>query len=115
MKFFDFEYAGWDDPAKLVCDFFCQLAVPVPFTYWREFLGVLQKARGWNSLVEKRAKILLSVYRIKWCCIALNDFLAPEAARRNFSAGGAGDRRSAQLVKAQGCLRETELTQGAKT
>lgn len=115
LKFFDFEYAGWDDPAKLVCDFFCQLAVPVPFTYWREFLGVLQKARGWNSLVEKRAKILLSVYRIKWCCIALNDFLAPEAARRNFSAGGAGDRRSAQLVKAQGCLRETELTQGAKT
>ena len=30
VRFFDFEYAGWDDPAKLVCDFFCQVEVPVP-------------------------------------------------------------------------------------
>src|SRR5260370_15342476 len=27
-RFFDFEYAGWDDPARMVCDFFCQPAVP---------------------------------------------------------------------------------------
>ena len=25
--FIDFEYAGWDDPSKLICDFFCQPAV----------------------------------------------------------------------------------------
>ena len=30
LRFIDFEYAGWDDPAKLVCDFFCQPAVPAP-------------------------------------------------------------------------------------
>src|SRR6185503_11886129 len=28
VRFFDFEYAGWDDPAKLVCDFFNQVEVP---------------------------------------------------------------------------------------
>lgn len=25
LRFFDFEYSGWDDPAKLVCDFFLRL------------------------------------------------------------------------------------------
>jgi tyrosyl-tRNA synthetase len=29
-RFLDFEYAGWDGPAKLVCDFFCQPALPAP-------------------------------------------------------------------------------------
>ena len=30
LRFIDFEYAGWDDPSKLICDFFCQPAVPAP-------------------------------------------------------------------------------------
>ena len=28
LWFIDFEYAGWDDPAKTVCDFFCQPGLP---------------------------------------------------------------------------------------
>ncbi|HXW81173.1 MAG TPA: phosphotransferase [Acidimicrobiales bacterium] len=35
IYFFDFEYAGWDDPAKLVADFFNQIAVPVPPEHYR--------------------------------------------------------------------------------
>jgi hypothetical protein len=31
--FLDFEYAGWDDPAKMSGDFFAQLAIPVPQNY----------------------------------------------------------------------------------
>ena len=38
LRFFDFEYAGWDDPAKTVCDFFCQPAVPVDHSNLEEFL-----------------------------------------------------------------------------
>lgn len=106
VKFFDFEYAGWDDPAKLAADFFCQLAVPVPLSFWRDFVEALQEARGWSPAAERRAKILLPIYRIKWCCIALNEFLAPHAARRFFSDGEAGERRAAQLAKAQKCLHE---------
>ena len=30
VRFIDFEYAGWDDPAKTVCDFFHHPGVPVP-------------------------------------------------------------------------------------
>ena len=40
LSFIDFEYAGWDDPAKLVCDFFCQPAVPVPQEYWQTVVTV---------------------------------------------------------------------------
>lgn len=111
VKFFDFEYAGWDDPAKLVADFFCQLAVPVPLLFWRDFVEALQEARGWNPVAERRAKILFPIYRIKWCCIALNEFLAPHADRRFFSDGEAGERRAAQLTKAQKCLGEAKSGQ----
>src|SRR5262249_52494804 len=38
FRFIDFEYAGWDDPARMVCDFFCQPAVPVPLTYFDRFI-----------------------------------------------------------------------------
>jgi len=34
VRFIDFEYAGWDDPAKLVCDFFRQVKVPVPKAFF---------------------------------------------------------------------------------
>jgi hypothetical protein len=111
VKFFDFEYAGWDDPAKLVADFFCQLAVPVPLLFWKDFVEALQEARGWSPAAERRAKILLPLYRIKWCCIALNEFLVTHAARRFFSDGEADERRAAQLTKAQKCLGDAKSGQ----
>ena len=30
LTFFDFEYAGWDDPAKTIADFFAQPRFPAP-------------------------------------------------------------------------------------
>src|SRR5262249_40838189 len=39
LIFIDFEYAGRDDPAKLVVDFFCQPEVPVPLSYLDRFVG----------------------------------------------------------------------------
>jgi hypothetical protein len=38
VKFIDFEYAGWDDPAKMVSDFFAQIAIPIPNKYFEEFV-----------------------------------------------------------------------------
>ena len=35
--FLDFEYSGWDDPAKMVSDFFLQPAVSVSFEYFDDF------------------------------------------------------------------------------
>jgi hypothetical protein len=84
LRFFDFEYAGWDDPAKTVCDFFCQPAVPVPNEWLPTVLDQLRGAFGGNDLAA-RVALLLSVYQTKWCCIMLNDFLPAGNQRRAFS------------------------------
>ena len=41
LRFIDFEYAGWDDPSKLICDFFCQPAVPAPASSFERFARAL--------------------------------------------------------------------------
>jgi len=106
LKFFDFEYAGWDDPAKLMADFFCQPSVPAPTDLWDEFVTGLAACKRWHPDAGRRGRLLLPVYRIKWCCIMLNEFLAAGSRRRYFSGVGDQDRRSGQLEKARSALRE---------
>ncbi len=98
--FIDFEYAGWDDPAKLVCDFFCQKAVPVPLSHFRMFISQLSGMLSLSNQHQDVIALLLPVYQIKWCCIVLNDFLPAGQARRTF-ATGEPDQREAQLAKAR--------------
>jgi len=110
LKFFDFEYAGWDDPAKLAADFFCQPGVPVPLDLWEVFGRSLAECHRWTPETGRRARLLLPVYGIKWCCIMLNEFLPAEAERRGFSQAGAGDRRAAQLGKARAALQQVSAS-----
>jgi hypothetical protein len=85
LYFLDFEYAGWDDPAKLVCDFFCQVEVPVPTEYWDSVIETLADLTRDRRRFRTRCERLLPVYRVKWACIVLNEFLPDHAARRRFS------------------------------
>jgi len=102
LRFFDFEYAGWDDPAKTICDFFCQPAVPVDHCHFDRFLTEALQIFPCSDL-EKRVNLLMPLYQIKWCCIMLNEFLPSAAARRLFAAGVTewGKLKSEQLGKAQ--------------
>ena len=85
IRFIDFEYAGWDDPAKLVGDFFSQVAVPVPDKYFTDFVeSIAHNFHDFQSF-KVRAKLLLPIYQIKWCCIVLNIFLPTHLNRRLFS------------------------------
>lgn len=90
LTFIDFEYAGFDDPAKLVCDFFCQPQLPVPISLFDKFVDRVKSDLCLSENYIKRCEILLNAYRIKWICIMLNEFLPSEDARRKFS--GAVDR-----------------------
>lgn len=105
LIFIDFEYAGWDDPAKVVVDFFCQPKVPVPLTFWDRFVAGVDAAVGADSDLDRRARILLDVYRIKWCCIRLNEFTPAAARRRSFARGDdTVEHRSLQLESARDVL-----------
>jgi hypothetical protein len=102
VTFLDFEYAGRDDPAKLLCDYFCQPEVPVPIRYFEPFLERVTAGLGLDSATRDRCRLLLDLYRLKWTCILLNDFLALGAARRAFAGLAAWEHRCrAQLAKAE--------------
>jgi hypothetical protein len=107
LVFLDFEYAGRDDPAKLVADFFCQPEVPVPPQHRDQFVERLAQGLSLNDAALARCKILLDTCRVKWACILLNDFLAEGAARRAFAEAGEREARcAAQLEKAKAKLAE---------
>lgn len=105
VTFLDFEYAGRDDPAKLVSDFFCQPEVPVPLVYHAHFIDRMSEGLGLDAAGIARCRLLLDSYQIKWTCIILNDFLPLGAARRAFADTGAWAKRCAeQLAKAEAKL-----------
>lgn len=102
LFFIDFEYAGQDDPAKLVCDFFCCPEIVAPGGFFGRFVDRLGGALPLGPDFAWRARLLLDLYRIKWICIMLNDFLPVDAGRRRFALGEARAGRCAlQLDKAE--------------
>ena len=105
LTFLDFEYAGRDDPAKLVSDFFCQPEVPVPLAAHEHFIDRLADGLGLDAASVARCRLLLDAYQVKWTCIILNDFLPLGAVRRAFADTGAWAQRCAvQLAKAEAQL-----------
>lgn len=101
--FVDFEYAGWDDPAKMACDFFCQVAVPVPESYYLDFITAITAGHAQPSLHRQRIALLMPVHQIKWCCILLNEFLPISGLRRQYARGDFNPEaaKAAQLRKAR--------------
>jgi hypothetical protein len=82
LIFLDFEYAGVDDPAKLVCDFFCQPALPPPLEAREPFVRALVTEPAIAEPLLRRVDALAPLYATKWCCILLGEFLPTSAARR---------------------------------
>ncbi len=104
--FLDFEYFGWDDPAKMVSDF---LLHPNPLmqvdnhlkTY---FIEKMVEAFGNYPGLFQRVKILYPLFGLKWCMIILNEFVPEFLYRREFADGGAQSRecrQKEQLEKAR--------------
>ncbi|GIL00699.1 MAG: aminoglycoside phosphotransferase [Alphaproteobacteria bacterium] len=99
ITFIDFEYAGHDDPAKLVCDFFCQPEVPVAIDHFEPFLAALGAPLELAEADLWRCRALLAAYRIKWVCIILNEFLDVGASRRAFADTSDRAERAARQIE----------------
>jgi len=88
LAFFDFEYAGWDDPAKTMADFFAQPRFPAPFEEVDNLLSTFSEI--FSSSVMKRLlsrlPLVNRIIRLKWCYILLNDF-HPTAIKRRILSG----------------------------
>lgn len=109
LCFIDFEYAGWDDPAKMAADFFCQPAVPVDPRYFDWFLDETLGRRTNGAALKARAILLRPVFQTKWCCIMLNAFIPELAQRSRFANPGLDElqHKRIQLDKAKAAFQPT--------
>lgn len=82
LFFVDFEYAGWDNPVKLICDFVCQPQKPVSERQASRFIDILFQYFNWPAGVKTQAERLMPLHRLKWCLIMLNEFSRMGMARR---------------------------------
>ena len=101
LSFVDFEYAGWDDPAKLACDFLCQPEIPVDSKQGLLFVGLVAQHLGLDKTWADRVAALLPIHRLKWCCILLNEFRTEHRARREHAGVATQDMLAAQFAKAR--------------
>ena len=105
LRFIDFEYAGWDDPAKTICDFFCQPSVPVPFHYFPNFQDIIASEYSYQTNIIDRIILVFPTHYLKWCCIMLNEFLPVGDNRRKFAGyESRNQRRKIQVEKARSYL-----------
>ena len=99
LKFLDFEYAGWDDPAKLVIDFANQPDMLLPTNLERLFREAVIGDSPDPEKLRRRVTLLEPVYQTKWACICLNDFLAFGRNRHRFTDGEKADNRARRIFQ----------------
>jgi hypothetical protein len=68
-KFIDFEFAGWDDPAKASLDFVLQPRMPV---HAKSTILIDSLKDQLIERDEERMNLLGAILRIKWLCIILS-------------------------------------------
>ncbi len=110
LRFIDFEYAGWDDPAKLICDFANQPDMPLPRALIDRFQQAVIADHHNPAALAHRVAALEPLYQVKWTCICLNDFLETGHSRNQFTTGGVREsqpRRQLQLERARQMLART--------
>lgn len=106
LFFLDFEYAGIDDIAKLICDFFCQPRIPIPTKYFSLFCERLLPLTSQPQICHQRVIDLMPICQMKWCCILLNVFLTQGKLRRSFSHSPHKEKE--QLEKAKNYLKNIQ-------
>jgi Phosphotransferase enzyme family len=105
LVFLDFEYFGWDDPAKTIADFLLHPGMQLSAALKQRFFSGVTAAFAAVPKLRHRARAVYPLYALKWCAILLNEFTLEHRARRCFADGanGGGD-ETAQLTKARSML-----------
>lgn len=111
LTFIDFEYAGWDDAAKAISDFFLQPALPVAMEHFDLFAKTVLQGHPNSEKVLARTKILHPLFALKWCCIILNPFVPEWAARSQFadSASDLNQLKQERLSRARKAFAKTQM------
>lgn len=106
LVFLDFEYFGWDDPAKLLADFLLHPGMDLTPIQRNRFAAGILECLAVEGLPH-RTRLAFPLYGIKWCIILLNEFLQGPLDRRTFAdprGSTARERQSLQLQKSRSKL-----------
>ena len=107
LAFLDFEYFGWDEPAKAVADVMLHAGMSLTDELaYRYRQRVTDALRETDPAFPARFELFFPAIRAIWCLILLNEFL-PERWARRVLAGAVDDRAAAearQLGKARHML-----------
>lgn len=104
--FVDFEYFGWDDPAKLISDFLTQHDFELSPAHAGRFVTGMLTLFGADAGLISRMVAYFPLFRAKKAAIALNEFTVADAGRRRFAAAAPFDEDAAarQLATARNVL-----------
>jgi hypothetical protein len=90
LTFLDFEYFGWDDPAKLTSDTLLHPGTPIAGEWRSRFLVAAERLYGGDPDFRARRRALHPLFALRWTLILLNEF-HPKRWQRRVAAGAAGD------------------------
>jgi hypothetical protein len=99
LTFVDFEYFGWDDPAKMIADFLLHPAMDLEPALKRQFARAILQGMSAQERLAARARIVYPLFGLKWCLILLNEFVPDDLRRRLFAA--LGETGGADLLRQQ--------------
>lgn len=85
LAFVDFEYFGWDDPAKTIVDFILHPGMNLKDEFKEKFIHQMLMNFDNRGELAVRLAAVYPLFGIKWCFILLNEFVSADLARRNFS------------------------------
>jgi len=86
IYFLDFEYFGWDDPAKLVCDFLLHPGMELDGRARESWINGVQVLYGQSAL--QRAAAMYGLIAVAWSLIVLNQFKKADDVSRKMEAAG---------------------------
>jgi len=101
LFFIDFEYAGLDDPVKLICDFYCQPDQFLNAKQKKIFLENLYLKHHDSNKLNLYIDLFLPFHRLKWCCIILNIFKDTKPLKNKNSFKPTEKIMKTQLIKSK--------------
>lgn len=111
LTFLDFEYFGWDDPAKAASDFLWHAGQKLSPTQRVDFARGVSALYGRKVGFVERWEMVYPLHGLNWVLIVLNEF-RPERWRRRVLAGQRADWdavKAQQLAKAKNLLSRVRL------
>ena len=86
LTFLDFEYFGWDDPAKMISDFLLHPGMDLSHELKTRFSRTILEGFNQDRGLQVRLKRIYPLCGLKWCTILLNEFRSGLFEQRCFAA-----------------------------